>query len=680
MTRIVAFAILSAALAGCAADDPAAFDEADELLPGELLGKEDSAGIPGLSATASYADTQVWAVENQWEDRATANARLAGIAWSADSGLSWDEKFSRWVGSLQQTPSTGWGDTFQLTTPWGKSLPAPKLDCADVAILLRASFAAWYKLPFYLVAYDGGSKVYFGHFGIRTAAGNWNGMPRFARDYRDHSAMPAAEYNRSWPKDDRLRARGVQTGDEQTFLGAGLRTGAYLDEIHLNKRAGHLIRLILIYFGSANLADSQNTYNLVPEALRTGDFLLFRRARNGTGHTMMVVRADRVGEGRVEAEDVYGNLPPAQPTWQTAAETKRNFTNDEGGGPGANSLGEIYSHIGGGLKRFRVAKNVRGSWTNSWMAGDEASWINDRDYDRIAARPAQFAGLLGEVTPEQRRDTLLGVITAKRQHLTQYPASCSAREARERAFDELYALLQTSFGLAKEEVDRQYRTMDDYVFAELDYLRSSTCCWNRSTPQMYRIIVDYAQSLQTSGCTDPFVFKKRGGAYQAFADFAASSGRAAQWLPWTEDEACAQRAIADDVEAVHAWTAWCTIAGGELPAGCTEDGYEENDSAAAARTAAAGSYDAAVCSGDDDWFSILVDGRPLTVTISFTHANGDLDLELTDASGTVLQSSAGTGNSESVARTTVSGQRYLVHVYGYRGAEGSYRLTVTLDG
>ena len=548
MTRSIPV-ILLAALGACTAEDPAGFDEADELLPGDLLGKEDSAGVPGLSATGNYADTQAWVVENQWEDRDTANARRAGIAWGENSGLNWDEKYARWIGSLQKTPSTGWGDTFQLTTPWGKTLPAPKLDCADVAILLRASFAAWYRLPFYFVAYDSGRRVYFGHFGIRTASGNWNSMPRFARDYRDDSNMAPADYNRSWPQDSRLRSRGVQSGDEQTFLGTGLRTGAYLDEIHLNKRAGHLIRLVLIYMGSANLADSLNTYNLVPEALRTGDFLLFRRARNGSGHTMVVVRAEHLPDGQLEAEDVYGNLPPAQPTWQTAAETKRNFTNDEGGGPSTNSSGEIYSHIGGGLKRYRVAKNVGGYWTNAWMAGDEASWINDRDYDRIAARPAQFAGLLGEVPPEQKRDTLLGVIQAKRQHLAQYPASCSAREAREAAFDELYVLMQADFGMSREEVDRTYRTFEDYVFAELDYLRSPTCCWNRTTAQMYRIIMDYAQSLQAAGCTDPVVFKRTGGGYRAFQDYAAATGRGAQWAAWSEDEAAA--GDADDVEVAH---------------------------------------------------------------------------------------------------------------------------------
>ncbi len=676
--RTIVGILCALALGGCATDEPG-FDVADELLPGELLGKEDSAGVPGLSASSSYADTRAWVVENQWEDRETAHARRAGLAWGENSGLNWDEKYARWIGSLQKTASTtSWGDTFLLTTPWGKSLPAPKLDCADVAIALRASFAAWYRLPFYLVGYDGNRRVYFGHFGIRTAAGNWNGMPAFGTAYRDYSEMAAADYNRSWPKDSALRARGVQTGDDQPFLGDGARTGTYLDEIHLNKRAGHLIRLMLIYLGSANLADSLNTYNLVPEALRTGDVLLFRRARNGSGHTMVVVRANRLDDNQLEAEDVYGNLPPAQPTWQDAAQTKRNFTNDEGGGPTQNSVGETYSHIGGGLKRFRVAKNVGGFWTNGWMAADEASWINDRDYDKIGARPAQFESLLGRVTPAQRRDMLLAIIAAKRQHLENYPASCSAREAREAAFRDLYPLLQSEFGLSHHEVDRTYRVFADYVFAELDYLRSRTCCWNRTTPQMARIILDYAQSLQESGCTDPVVFKAAAGGYQVFADYAAATGRAAEWVAWSEDEACPQRGVADDTESAHEWTAWCELGSTPVDPGCTEDAYEDNDSRAAARALTAGTIEAATCGGDEDWYSFVADGRPLVVTVTFDGSAGDLDLEIADAAGAVVGSSNGTSDTETATVTTVSGQTYYIRVYGYRGAEGAYRLTLSV--
>ena len=52
--------------------------------------------------------------------------------------------------------------------------------------------------------------------------------------------------------------------------------------------------------------------------------------------------------------------------------------------------GTPYAKLGGGLKRFRVTKNVGGYWTNTWMTADEAHWINSTDLPRIAARPQRY--------------------------------------------------------------------------------------------------------------------------------------------------------------------------------------------------------------------------------------------------------------------------------------------------
>jgi len=681
MRRLRSFVVLlvAATVAACApggdsgGGEPWEFDEAEELDPGGLLGKEDNAGIPGLPVDGDYADTRVWPATNRWEDTDTPAAREAGIAWEADSGLTWDEKFARWIRSLERVPAVGRGDTFEITTPWGKSLPAPELDCADVAIMLRASFAAWYELPFYMSAYGRDGRIYFGHFGIRTRNGIWNDMPRFARAYQDYSDIAPAEYEADWPEDGKLRRRGVQSGDDQVFLGEGARTGTYLDEIHLNKRAGHFIRLLLIFTGSAHLADSLNTYNLVPEAVRTGDTLLFRRARNGSGHTMVVMRVEHLTGGRMQLEDAYGNLPPAQPVWQDPAATKRNFTNDEGGGPSMNSVGETYSHIGGGLKRWRVAKDVDGRWTNTWMAGDEASWIDDRDFERIGARPARFDQLLGEVSPEERRDLLLSIIEEKRDHLRRYPASCSAREAR------LYELMSDELGVTPAEVDAEYRILDDYVFAELDYNNSKTCCWNSSTSLMYSVIMEYNEALQESACTEPVVFMARDGGYALFQEYAASTGRADGWVPWSADESCPQADVLNDVEVEHAWTPWCSlgIEPDPMPT-CEEDAAEDNDSDAEAHALGPGTFDGAVCDGDDDFFAVTGDGRDLVVTLSFDHSAGDLDLELRSEAGDFIALSNGVSDTESLEETTVAGDAYHVRVFGYGGASGDYMLSVEL--
>jgi hypothetical protein len=551
------FCVVALATA-CSTDDALDFDEADELDAGAPMGKYDALEMPGLPVSGNYASTTVWSVANQWEDTDTPNARMAGIAWPENSGLDWDEKYAAWLQSMAPTDGIEVAQTFELTTPWGKSLPAPKLDCADAALLLRATFAAWYKLPFYAVAFDGNTPVYFGHFGIRTAAGNWNGMPKFATKYKDHSGKSLAEIEADWPEDGKLRTYGVGSGDDQPMIGEGARTGAYLDEIHLNKRAGHFIRLLLIYMGSGNLADSRNTFNLAPESLRAGDVNLWRWQQHGVGHTMVTMRVRELAPGQLEAEHVFGNLPPNQPVWMSPAQTEHYFSDERGGGHD----GTIdYAKFNGGLKRFRVAKKIGGKWTNATMQADEAAWIADSDLARKRERPAQLDALLGELTPAEERDLLIGVIEAKRAHLRDFPASCAARSDREKAFVDLYAVMEESFGLTSAEVDVEHRIFDDYVFAELVYNQSKTCCWNSTTSKMYETIMDLNADLQAQAgeaCVQPVVFKAEGGDYDIFREHEAFG-----WREWSADEACPQANVQDDTEAPHDEIAFCEWSGAQ---------------------------------------------------------------------------------------------------------------------
>ena len=217
---------LFACVAACTPSQESFGPQLDE---GPGIGKEDSVGIPGLPVNGDYSATRAWEPTNQWEERDTAEASRAGIAWPANSGLNWDEKYAQWIASMPKVAAisdSGWGpDTFQISTPFGKSFPAPKLDCADAALFLRFSFAAWYRLPIYLVGYDGSTPVYFGHFGIRTAAGQWSQAPRFGAVYADHSDLTPAQYQAAWPQDAGLRKLGVEAGDDLPFLGPGARAG-----------------------------------------------------------------------------------------------------------------------------------------------------------------------------------------------------------------------------------------------------------------------------------------------------------------------------------------------------------------------------------------------------------------------------------------------------------------------
>ncbi len=650
-------------------------------------GKEDSlTGAKGLPTSVDSSETAVWEVRNQWDDTDTAEARQAGMAWGANSGLTWDEKFDRWVQSMQKIPGYNtYYDTFELVTPWGKTIQAPLLECAEVAIFLRVTFASWYGLPFFLEASDSrGNRLYFGHFGARTASGRYGHTPKFKSWYHDYTSSYDGT---NWPSDEKLRQRKIpgNSSDIQGFLGDEAHAGAYFDEIFLNKRVGYFLCLTLAYFGSINLASSANTYFLKPEAIKAGDLLIERWQKRGIGHVMVIKYTAPIEGGNLEAQIVSGSMPRRQPKWGDSASSKRYFTSDECGGPGTNYDGDYYYKLGGGVRRFRSAKIVAGRWTNVVLDIHRNDWISDHDYDAIKARPEQFESLLGEVSPEQKREVLLRTIEDNREHLRLYPASCSARIQREDAFDELYSLCQEHFGMTKAQTDKQYRKLEDYVFAELEYEQSKTCCWNSTTSAMYDIIMAYNEEYVQQGgsCQEPVVFMARdatGGSdgYQIFRDYAQSIGRGAEWVDWSEDEGCPQRGVQNDTQAEHSWIDYCELdqgGGGNCP-----DEFDGNSSMATAASISAGTMDnLAVCDNVPDWFEINApDGQTITVTIKFTHSSGDLDLDAFDSNGNKVASSATTSNEESIKM--IKHGPLFVKVFGYQGDSNSYTMTVSTDG
>ena len=103
------------------------------------------------------------------------------------------------------------------------------------------------------------------------------------------------------------------------------------------------------------------------------------------------------------------------------------------------------------------------------------------------------------------------------------------------------------------------------------------------------------------------------------------------------------------------------------PPMCTADALEENDSLAAAQTMAMGHQaNLTLCTGDDDYYSVsLLPGDQLTARLSFTAADGDVDLRLLDAAGTSVASSLGTGSTESLTYTAMTAATYAVRAYLY---------------
>jgi len=547
--------------------------EIDENYGKPMFGVDDSVaakadsydGASGPPSSGLVAADAAWSVTRQWADKDNA----AGLAWPASSGLTWSQKYARWVESLPKLEA-GWSTTFTLTTPWGKTLASPRLECAEVAIFLRFTFASWYNLPFYLTASGSAGTMYFGHFGVINKNGaRVSGYPAFTRDYEDHTSSFAGKSNEhiiaNWPKDTNLRARKLSTrgdDDNSAVLGAGAFTGAYLDEIFLNKRAAQLLMRVLVNFGSIHLASVQNTFNLKPAATREGDILLERWQKSGIGHTVVIKDVVDLGAGKISVDTVFGSMPRIQPIWYDTNLSKSYLTSEYTGGPGTNTDGQKYASLGGGIKRWRTPVAKSGRWYMVVPTEDRTVFVDAADLNAIAARPAQFDAIMGELSFEEERDILLQRIDIARTALESRPASCSNRTRREEAFNELYTLLADELGMTKAEVDRAYRILDDYVLPEMVYNQSKTCCWNSTTPAMYLIIMQMNQervhNVAAAQCQEPIPFYNKNG-YNTFATYAASIGRAADWKAWTADETCPQSTVASDTEAAHAWAPFCSV-------------------------------------------------------------------------------------------------------------------------
>jgi hypothetical protein len=532
----------------------------------------DPDGVSGEAASSNEAVTEVvpgpivtdtdaaaWSVTNQWADKTTTAAKKAGMAWGESSGLSWEEKFSKWISAFEKVPNkNGWSQTIRFPTPWGKKMDGPVLECADTATWLRMTFASWYHLPFYLTGGVNGKTVYMGHFGVIDKSGQpVAGFPHFAAQYKDYEG--SWKSTDRWPADTRLQARHVGPDDNTTGVDVGDGTlpegsgdGAYFDKLFLNKRAGYLMIILDGYFGSQNLADGTNMFHIKPESILPGDALLERFGKEGIGHTLPVMTVDHPKVDRFQVSVASGSMPRRQAVWEDTGSSAHYFQQDAMGGPGNNwdTPPAPYATLGGGIRRWRTPVVSGGRWNNIVPTVDRAAYIADSDIAAIGARPARFGVLLAEDSPEVKRDTALAIISSARNNLKQYPASCSTRTKREEGFKLLYEAMG-SLGKSRAEVDAESRTLEDYVFSELEYNKSKTCCWNSTNAAMADIVLDYANKEKAAAdaagtCKQPTVFGAHAGGFDIWKNHAASIGRAADWKAWSEDEPCAQRGSQED--------------------------------------------------------------------------------------------------------------------------------------
>jgi len=124
------------------------------------------------------------------------------------------------------------------------------------------------------------------------------------------------------------------------------------------------------------------------------------------------------------------------------------------------------------------------------------------------------------------------------------------------------------------------------------------------------------------------------------------------------------------------------LAASLTPAGaaCINDAYDPNNTCADAEVMPLGSYSnlyIAPTAVDQDWYKVWVQRNgTLAVDLSFTHANGDIDLRLYDAcGGTLLAASLSTTNAEHVAyKNTGLSRYYYVWVTMISGTCNTYAM------
>jgi hypothetical protein len=159
---------------------------------------------------------------------------------------------------------------------------------------------------------------------------------------------------------------------------------------------------------------------------------------------------------------------------------------------------------------------------------------------------------------------------------------------------------------------------------------------------------------------------------------------------WLESEVDPLDHVLESDEANNATRIKVTLGGGVV------DAYEPNDTRASVDARPEGGPNSpnlgpvnpqrvvqglSIASATDvDWFRFYANhtgGAGDFVRIAFTHASGDLDLELLDGSGAPVAVSQGTGNTEQISLSGRPEGWYYARVYGKNGASNpAYTLTV----
>jgi len=123
---------------------------------------------------------------------------------------------------------------------------------------------------------------------------------------------------------------------------------------------------------------------------------------------------------------------------------------------------------------------------------------------------------------------------------------------------------------------------------------------------------------------------------------------------------------------------------GDVDSDAALDALESNDDrSSATQLGSGGSYENLTLhsTNDEDFFEITVsEGETITADIEFIDDNGDIDLELQDASGSYLEGSYSVSNDESIEYTAESSGTYYIRVHPWSGVPNSYDISVSTSG
>ncbi len=101
-----------------------------------------------------------------------------------------------------------------------------------------------------------------------------------------------------------------------------------------------------------------------------------------------------------------------------------------------------------------------------------------------------------------------------------------------------------------------------------------------------------------------------------------------------------------------------------------DDGFEQNDTRTAATDLGTLANSVRTWSGklyDDDWFKFrtLSTGTASdSIKLTFKHSRGDINIRLTSSTGTVLRSSLGVTDTETISLDGLAAGNYAIQVFG----------------